>query len=153
MAKMIGVQGMQDIGYQFAYHAQQLMSRDAYVKAMGSWPEKIVQQLGVENERARVTPNDIRISYDLLVRDGSIPGGNFSDQWIQLYKIIVENPALAQRFDLFRYFEYIAVNLGAKNIDDFRAKPTQMSTMPDEQVAAQVQQGNMIPVGGMNGVR
>lgn len=159
MAKMVGVQGMQDIGYMFAYHAQQLMTQESYVKAVGTWPQKIMDQLGVTEERARVTPEAIQIAYDLLVRDGSIPGGTYLDEHIQLFKIINENPALAQKFDIFRYFEFIATNAGAKNIDDFRAKPgnATLRVAPDEQVMQQAQAGNLVPVaaggvaGGSNG--
>lgn len=156
IAKIIGIQAMQDIGYMFAYHAQQLMSQEVWLKSSGNWPETVTKQFALQNNRVLVTPDDIIIDYDLLVKDGSIPGGNFSSAWIDIYKIIVENPLIAQQMDTFRLFEFIATSLGAKNIDTFRAQPQQASlqTMPDEQVSAQVQAGNLVPLSGaLNGTR
>jgi hypothetical protein len=89
------------------------------------------------------------VDYDLLVRDGSIPGGNFSGVWSQLFKTIMSSPELAGRFNVMGIFKYIARNLGAKNVDDFELKQipqTQAQVLPDEQVAAQAQAGNIAPV-------
>ena len=154
IAKIVGVQAMQDIGYMFAHHTQQLMSEDMYVKASGDWPKQLMQTLGVQDDRVKVSPRDIIADYNLLVRDGSIPGGNFSDVFVQLFKIISENQQLLQTFDIVRVFEYIAVNAGAKNIDSFRLKqvpPVQPQIIPDELALAQAQLGNLVPIGGVNG--
>ena len=89
------------------------------------------------------------INYDLIVRDGSIPGGNFSSSWIELFKTIGTNPELAQQFDVTRIFMYIAQQLGAKNVEDFRRNLDRVNavSMPDEQVMNEVQKGNMVPTG------
>ena len=89
------------------------------------------------------------INYDLIVRDGSIPGGNFSDAWIQMFQIIAAQPELYQAFDLTRIFMYIATQLGAKNVEDFRRNVDriQPTGMPDEQVLQQAQAGNIVPTG------
>lgn len=155
VAKIVGVQAMQDIGYFFAYHAQQLMSQDVYVRTVGEWPNALLNDLAGEGGRIRVTPNDILVDYDLLVRDGSIPGGNFNDAWIQLFQTIGSNEMLMQEFDTVKIFKYIAQNLGAKNVEDFARKQPMMmqpQVMPDERVAAQVEAGNMVPMGAMNGI-
>jgi len=43
---------------------------------------------------------------------------------------------------------YIASQLGAKNVEDFRRNldRVQGQTMPDEQVAQQAQAGNLVPM-------
>jgi hypothetical protein len=149
VAKVIGLQALQDIGYMFAYHTQQLMSEDVWVKSEGSWPEKLMQDMGVQDGRVKISPWDILVDYDLLVRDGSVPGGNFSGVWSQLFKTIMSSPELAGRFNVMGIFKYIARNLGAKNVDDFELKQipqTQAQVLPDEQVAAQAQAGNIAPV-------
>jgi hypothetical protein len=104
---------------------------------------------GPDAIRAQVTPYDLAVSYDLIVRDGSIPGGNFSDAWIQLFKVIGSSPELMTQFDVTRIFMYIATQLGAKNVEDFRRNVNRMQaqTMPDAQVAAQLQAGNIVPTG------
>jgi hypothetical protein len=93
----------------------------------------------------------LAINYDVIVRDGSIPGGNFSDAWIEMFKVIGTNPELMQQFDVSRIFMYIAQQLGAKNVEDFKRNLGQVQgqVMPDNQVMQQVQAGNMIPAGTM----
>lgn len=163
VAKMIGLQSMQDIGYMFASNAQQLMSQDTYVKCTGSWQEVLASQYGTnisntsQKSKMKVTPFDLLINYDVLVKDGSIPGGNYNESWVQLYQILGSNPQLASRFDMVRIFKFMARNMGAKNVDDFELSqmtnipPVQGQGMPDQQIDQQVQAGNLVPVGGVNG--
>jgi hypothetical protein len=148
MAMIIGMQFMQDIGTMFAVHAQQYMTQETYVKIVGQNAEKLSAIFGGK-DRARVSPIDMAVNYDLIVRDGSIPGGNFSGSWIDLFKTIGTSPELAQQFDVPRIFMYIAKQLGAKNVEDFKRNinRVQGQTMPDEQVRQQVQAGNLVPTG------
>jgi hypothetical protein len=143
VAKITGSQGMQDIGYMFAYNAQQLMSEATWVRTIGEWPDVIKAQFDIQDNRVRITPFDILVDYDLLIRDGSIPGGNFSDNWVQIFQAVSSNPALMQRIDVFRLFKYIATQLGAKNVDDFEIRP---QVQPDEVVMNEVQNGNLVAV-------
>jgi len=92
----------------------------------------------------------LAINYDVLVRDGSIPGGNFSEAWVQMFSTIASTPELGAQFDVFRLFSYIATQLGAKNVDDFKkvAAETQTTQMPDQEVLNQAQAGNLVPLEG-----
>jgi hypothetical protein len=56
-----------------------------------------------------------------------------------------------QQFDITRIFMYIAQQLGAKNVEDFRRNIDRMqpTVMPDEDVARQVEAGNMVPTGAI----
>lgn len=146
LAMIIGVQSMQDIGTMFAVHTQQYMSQETYVKIVGRYGDQLRGIFG--NKRIRVSPYDLAINYDVIVRDGSIPGGNFSDAWIDLFKTIGTTPELLQQFDVTRIFMYIAQQMGAKNVEDFRRNMNQVQTqvMPDEQVLNQAQAGNIIPI-------
>ena len=148
-AMLIGAQFMQDIGTMFAVHTQQYMSQETYVKIVGNHAEQLAKTFGKETTRARVTPYDMAINYDLIVRDGSIPGGNFSDSWIELFRVIGTTPELMQQFDITRIFMYIAQQLGAKNIEDFKRNMSQIQpqVMPDGEVAKQAQAGNLVPTG------
>ena len=148
IANIIGMQFMQDIGEMFAVHTQQYMEKESYVKVIGRYQEQLAGIYG-KDQRVRVSPDDLSINYDVIVRDGSVPGSNFSEAWMQLFSTIVGVPELHQQFDVFRIFSYIATELGAKNIDDFKktANRVQPTTMPDEQVHQQVQAGNLLPTG------
>lgn len=147
IAMLIGMQFMQDIGTMFAVHAQQYMSQETYVKVTGRYADQLKANFNKTN--IRVDPFDLAINYDLIVRDGSIPGGNFSSSWIDMFKIIGSSPELMQQFDISRIFMYIAQQMGAKNVEDFRRNMDQIQTqtMPDEQVLQQTKAGNMIPLG------
>jgi hypothetical protein len=151
VAKVIGLQGLQDIGYMFAHHTQQLMSEETYIKVAGDWPDALLRAVNAQQGRAKVTPYDILVDYDLLIRDGSIPGGNFSDVWVQLFQTIAQQPALLQSFDIVRIFKHIALNSGAKNVDDFELRPqtpAQTTVAPDEQVLREVERGNLVELLG-----
>ncbi len=144
LAMIVGMQFMQDTGTMFAVHTQQFMSQDMYVKIIGKYAKQIRENFGGQDRR-KVTPYDLAIATDLIVRDGSIPGGNFSEVWVQLYKIIVSDPDLRKQYDHFRIFEYIAQNSGAKNIEDFRQVDT--SVLPDNEVLSEAQKGNIVSTG------
>lgn len=146
IAKIIGVQGMQDIGYMFAHHAQQLSKEEVYLRTVGEWPRQVSENFAIKEGRIKMSPRDILVDYDLIVRDGSIPGGNFSDVWVQLFQTIGNSELLVQRFDIVRIFEYIATNLGAKNVAEFRIQqPPQIKTQvaPDEEISREVERGNL----------
>jgi hypothetical protein len=138
MAKVIGIQAMQDIGYFFAHHAQQLMTEETYIKTVGAWPESLKAEYG-DTSRIKVSPYDILIDYDLITRDGSVPGSNFSGVWMEMFKVLSEHPELQQTFDSVRIFKHIARNSGAKNVDQF----VKVKAMPDEAVMDEVQKGNI----------
>jgi hypothetical protein len=147
VAMLIGMQFMQDIGTMFAVHSQQYMSQETYVSVVGRHADRLKKTFG--RDKMPVSPFDLAVDYDLIVRDGSIPGGNFSQSWIDLFKVIGTTPELMQQFDVTRIFMYIAQQLGAKNVEDFRRvmNQAQTQTMPDQQVAQQAQVGNLVPVG------
>src|SRR3990172_8601364 len=147
IAMIVGMQFMQDVGTMFAVHTQQYMSKETYVKIVGRYAEQLSRTFKSKN--ARVTPFDLAINYDTIVRDGSIPGGNFSEAWLQMFTTIAQTPELYQQFDVFRIFTYIAQQLGAKNIEDFKrvAGQTNVVQSPDEEVLNQVQAGNLVPSG------
>lgn len=147
IARIIGLQSMQDIGYMFASHTQQLMSQETYVKSVGQWQERLMQEYQPKDDRVKVSPFDILVDYDVLVRDGSIPGGNFSEVWVQMFDILAQHPELQSRIDTFRVFSHIARNMGAKNIHEFERVKAEV--MPNEQVEEQARQGNIVPVGEM----
>jgi hypothetical protein len=148
LTMLIGLQLMQDIGYMFAVHTQQYLSKSTYVKIAGRDQERLTRLFG-KTERIPVDIYDLAVDYDVIVRDGSIPGGNFSDVWIELYKIIATDPDLRREYDTFRIFEYIASELGAKNIQDFKRNVDQIqpTVQGDEEVLREAEKGNLVPLG------
>jgi len=156
IAKVVGMQGMQDIGAFFASHNKQMMENEAYIKLAGDWQETLMSEFGsegIDRGRIKVSPDQLNINYDVVVRDGSVPGGNYSQSWIQLFQTLGNTPELAQKFDVVRIFKHIARNLGAKNVNDFVRKGGGIApqTMPNQEVMDQVQAGNMVPMDSVGG--
>ena len=149
VAQVVGMQAMQDVGYMFAHHTQQLMSEEVYITAVGQYQRRLEAEYG--GNKIKVTPFDLLIDFDLIVRDGSTPGGSDLNFWSNIFATIAKTPELAQILDVPRIFTHMARESGAKNVDDF----IRTRTATDESVIQQAQAGNMIPVqqafGGMNG--
>jgi len=126
----------------FAVHAQQMMKKETWIKATGRWQEDLIKEYEARIKRGRikVSPTDIVVDYDVFVRDGSVPGSNFSELWVQMFNILVQSD-LAREFDIVRIFKHIARNLGAKNVGDF------VRVAPDEKVLKEEEKGNLVRLG------
>jgi hypothetical protein len=155
VVKVMGMQGMHDIATFFGVHNKQLMSAETFIKITGDWQDVLAREFGkkgknsMDRGRIEVSPDDLDIFYDVIVRDGSVPGGNFSQSWIQLFQTLSSSPELAQNFDIVRIFTHIARNLGAKNVNEFvrRGGNINPQSMADDEVQQQLQAGNLIPIG------
>jgi hypothetical protein len=143
IARIIGLQAMQDIGYMFAVHTQQFMTEDAYIKTAGRWEQDLKQEFGVEGKNMKVNPSDLDVNFDIDVKDGSIIGGNFSDVWVRMFDSLLKSPELGQEFDLTRIFKHIARNNGAKNVNEFMKQTSNAQVLPDEQVQEMVNAGKL----------
>ncbi len=149
IAMIISLQAMQDLGYFFASNTQQFMTEDTYVKIAEGTEEDLAKDLNVDQGRVRASYADLLVDYDVVVRDGSIPGGNFSESWVTLFTTLSNNPEIASEFDMTRIFSHIARNLGAKNVDDFlKSGGPNVQTMGDEAAMEQAAAGNLVPVTG-----
>lgn len=146
IVQILSYQGLNDIGNFFAAHTQQFLTQDVFVKVTGDWQRKLQEEYGADApNRFAVSPQDLDVNYDVSVREGVIPGSNYSQVFERMFDQISNNPELAQRFDLTKIFLHIARNNGAKNADEF-IRNTQVSTQPNAEVLAQAQAGNAIPV-------
>jgi hypothetical protein len=149
MALVISMQAMQDIGYFFASHTQQLMSQETYVSTAGEWEEQLKAIYG-DKSVVPVTPFDLAIDWDIIVRDGSTPTNQDAAAWRTLFADMLKVPEVHGSFDMVKIFKHIARTMGAKNVEEFVkvTNNTQARMMPDEQVAREVERGNLQPVGG-----
>jgi hypothetical protein len=151
LARITSWQVFRDLAYQMASNTQQLMSEEQYIKVTGGWSEVLMKEYGKQpNEKILVSPFDLMIPYDIVCKDGSIPGGNFSEAWVQFLPQILQDQEVRQGIDVLRLVKYIIRSMGVKNIDQFDRTPmpsVATNVMPNETVESQVQQGNLIPVG------
>jgi hypothetical protein len=153
LARIASWQAFHDLAYQMASNTQQLMSQDTYIKVTGTWADVLVKEYGAQPDgRLLVSPFDIMIPYDIRCKDGSIPGGNFSEAWTQMLPTILQDTEVRQGIDVLRLVKYIIRSMGVKNINQFdrrmlqQAAPMNAQIMPDEQVESQAQAGNLVPL-------
>jgi hypothetical protein len=149
-AKIASLQAMQDIGYMFASHTQQLMTKDVWIKATGTWQDVLRKEYGTGMKL--VNPYDIAVDYDIVVKDGSTQGGEYSESWVEIFRILSQQPQLYQAFDMVRIFKHIARIMGAKDVNEFtmqtgdQVPPVKMNVSSQANIDQGVQQGNMVPV-------
>ena len=151
VAQIISMQAMQPLGYMFASHAQQLTQEETWVEASLEWEQQLLNDFGIqaENHMVKVKPTDLLIEYDVMEHDGSMPGTEDEQTWIELYQILAQSPDLMQQFDMTKVFKHIARQMGAKNVDHFIRNTAVQS---DEEVARQVERGNLVDADEMEGV-
>ena len=146
VAQVISMQAMQDIGYFFASHTQQEMSQETYVDTVGRWEEVLKTEYGA-GAKMKATPFELNVEYDVEIRDGSIPGSNYSPVWQQMFETIANHPELNEKFDIGRIFQHIARNNGAKNVNEFLRSATGAEVQPevvgDEEAMREVERGNL----------
>lgn len=149
MVAIVEQQLMQDVGYMFAMHTQQMMEQDVWVDTVGEWQSLLLQMYGerVYNDRMRISPQDLNVDFDIVINGGGPDTQTEANFWIQMFDIISRSPDLYQIIDIGRVFRFIATQLGATNVDNFLRQPMGMQPMmaPTEQVMAEAQAGNMVP--------
>jgi len=147
MVRILGMQVIYDLGYMFASHTQQLMSKEVYVRLEGEFENVLRQEFGTGSVKIR--PSDLLIDFDVVVNDGSLPSGEYADLWIQLYQVALSNPQIANTLDMVRVFMHIARIMGAKNIGQFLRRGAKV--VPDEMALREAEKGNLVSVEPENG--
>jgi hypothetical protein len=117
---------------------QQLMSVPRKYKVVGDqalWGESFLQ----------ATPDSIAGFYDFVPVDGTMPVDRFAqvNLWQQLLANMARVPGALQQYDISKIFAFIAQLGGIKNINRFR-----IQVVPDMQMQAQAQAGNVVPMRG-----
>jgi len=145
LARLLSMQGLQDLAYMSASNVQQMMESETYVSTVGRWQKELLAEYGADQKRIKVSPFDLLIDYDVQAKDGSIPGGNFAESWIELFRTAIEGrEVMGDKLDYYRIFKHIARNMGAKNVSDFEKVQVATATLPDEQVMNERDKGNVI---------
>jgi len=75
------------------------------------------------------------VDFDLVVSDGSNPGGEFLTDLIQMYQIVRGDPETAKAFDPVRMVLDMYIRANVKGASRFLRvqTPPNMNVMPDEQ--------------------
>lgn len=148
LAMIVGQQLIQDIGYMFAMHTQQMITEDVWVSTVGTWQQQLEQVYGsqIQNDRMRVTPQDLNVDFDVSINAEDQSNKSEADFWLRMFDTVAKTPELYQMIDIGRVFKEVALQLGATNVDNFLRQPVQPVTAPTEQVMQGAQAGSMLPI-------
>ena len=148
IAKIISKQYMIDLAYFHASHTQQLMSQEIYAKASGEWPDRLMQEFGIDpNQAMLISPFDILADFDIIYRDGTTATADAlsNDFWTRNFQAILQSERLGS-FDIQRIFMHMARLNGAKNAADFITKEQipNAALYQDQDVLQAAQAGNLV---------
>ncbi len=152
MARVVGMQGVQDLGTLCAENTQQFMSQETYVKIVGRHEELLRAEYG-DNQYALVGPMDILTNYDIVPSDGTIPNSGDPQQWLAMFQTMASNPELLNEFDIVRVFKHWARLSGEKNLNDFvKSRSVRADVRPAESLESGIQAGNIVPLEELSNV-
>jgi len=146
-ARVAGLQAITDLAYMTAMQTQQYMTVDQYAKIAGPYEQELRDQYGPDATHLKISPFDIIVDFDIVTPDGSLPTSGDPSMWMAMMQIISSQPYLLQNFDIVKIFKQWARISGAKNVNDFVLRSDQKAkVVQDQEVAAAVEAGNMIPI-------
>lgn len=92
-----------------------------------------------------ISPETISGFFDFVPVDGTLPVDRFAQAnlWKEIMMSMRQMPQIAMEYDMGKIFAWVAQLAGLKNINQFK-----MQQMPMGQIQNQVQQGNLVPLGG-----
>ena len=133
-SRLLSAQALVDLTEQMSLNIQQNLSQEFLFELVG--------QDGIENP-IQIGPEHLTGDFHYPIHDGTLPLDRVAmlDIWREILVGVGNDPELRQAYSLPRLFEFVADLGGAKNIEQFK-----ISAGTDEQIAAQAQAGNAIPV-------
>ncbi len=144
-AQIISMQQMTDLATMYAYHTQQFMTQEMYVKIIGRTESELRTEHQITDSRMLITPESLSIAFDIKPHDGSMQGETQAQSWLQLWEMAVAHPEVSATLNIPLIFMHIARLLGADNAHDFLRMPEVNSQItPAGQVQDQLQQGNIV---------
>ena len=150
-AQTISLQSMRPLGMMSAYHVQQYMSQDVWVKTAGRSEELLRTEYAIEDPQIKVSPFDLNVAFDLLVSDGTIVGGEDPSSWIEWLQVVGSNlPEVAQSYNSRGIALHMARLMGNKNPEQFlnaAVPPPTAQMVPDEQAGNMAADGEIQPIG------
>ena len=150
MARLFSAMGLVPMARQMVQNNMQLLSEEVYLSIAGGL-EQDYQAIGraVGGSGILVSPDEIQGQFHFPVSDASMPLDpvRFARTWVQVLQVSLQSPVLAQRIDQVGTWKEMVRAMGIQDPSRL-VLPEQVQVMPDEQLAQQVQAGNLVPQGG-----
>ena len=159
IANIIGIQSMDDLAWMHAYNTIQFMDQPVYADITGRYEQQLRTAYGFTPGSMgdiQVTPFDLSPYFDVEPHDGALPNNENVQAWTQILQTMLAVDGVAQQIvgssDVMGIFQHWARIAGAGDLNEFVQQGganVQPQVMPDEQMAQQVQAGNMVPMSEM----
>ena len=153
LARVYAAQVIQPLARQMVQNNMQFLATEQYLRLAGSL-EQDYQAVGRSVQGGvMISPEDIQGLYDYPVFDGTAPLDpvRYAQVWMQVSTMALQNPAIQQQIDHMALFKQTLHSMGVTDFARFLI-PQQVQVMPDQQMQQQIQQGNLIPQPGGNGL-
>ena len=147
-AKMMSMQSMEPIALMYAYHTQQFMSDETFVKTAGRWQQVLAEEFGITDRSVLVSPLELDIDFDIMVADGSSITGESAQDWVQWFTAIAAQPEVRVDLEMTNIALHIARVMGMKTAHEFRKRPVQVEQVPDEEALERQARGELVDVQG-----
>jgi hypothetical protein len=145
-AQTISLQSMQSLGFMYAFHTQQYMSEDVYVRTAGRWEDVLRTEFNISDPQIKVSPFDLAINFDVIPQDGTVAGGEDAQGWIDFLQVVQNLPGMLQSLNSRAIALHIGRLLGNKNPEQFvNPQPVDVQTLPADAVGGAEQQG-LVPL-------
>jgi len=156
VAQKMGMQGMYDVGLMGAFNTQQFMSQTTMVETIGRY-DTLLKKIHKGASSVPATIQNINVAFDVIPLDGSMPGTENVEAHTAILQTLLQVPGVGERIaagmDIPRFAANWMRMTGATNALEFfqtggsdGTAPPQV--LPDEEVAAQAQAGNIVPIRG-----
>ena len=143
-AMLFSLQAFDDLGLILGGNTIQFMSGSYRQQLTGDWATIHMKEAGVTE--AQYDHSTLDIHFDVSVNDANrLLSKGSVDAWNTLYGNLLGNPEMAQNFDMAKIFMHLARSMGANNVHEF-VRDQQVQVLPTEQVQAQRDAGNIVPV-------
>ena len=150
MARLYSEQCSLPLGIILAFHTQQFLTRDTYIKTAGRNEQVLREEFEILDPTIKVTPFDLNINFDVEVDDGSTVSGETAEGWMAWMQILTQSQELMQANDLQRISLHIARLLGNRVPHEFvRKKPLPNlvgQMIENDELQGQIDSGNLISV-------
>jgi hypothetical protein len=136
-AEYFSAMGWSPLAQKMVQNSQQYYDGEKKFKIVGDLITEAGQQF------IEVNPENITGFYDFVPVDGTLPIDRFAQAnlWRSMLGDMRNLPEVLMQYDIGRIFAWVAKLAGLKNIEQFRTQ-----IVPDAQLAAQAQAGNIVPV-------
>jgi len=139
ITEYISAMGISPLASRMVLNSQQFYDQDKKFKIVGD----LAQMAGPQF--MQVDPTMLAGDFDFVPVDGTLPIDRMAmaTLWQNIMGQMRNFPQLMMQFDIGKVFTHVAQLGGIRNINQFK-----IQTVPDAQLAAAAQAGNVVPIGG-----